>query len=254
MSSLAKKHDDAAVRPLGSDMNKADKDPKGRRALGLTSRALLILFLLNRSTSADFLSFANPGVSIATTMYLGALVVMAGSLVLFWRNFTNEPAPTEANPSTPAARRVYGLFSEPWYEVPAVSCMLLASVGFIFNLVAEPPDSTRAKWFVASFVLAAIAAPIQWFASRARTRGKDRPGTRDGEQAGWPRTGPLSDPAFRVPLLAFAPLVCLHEGVPRIDAEPSSVVAWFLLVLGLALAITAVVSLIHNLRRKALLT
>lgn len=254
MSSLAKKHDDAAVRPLGSDMNKADKDPKGRRALGLTSRALLILFLLNRSTSADFLSFANPGVSIATTMYLGALVVMAGSLVLFWRNFTNEPAPTEANPNTPAARRVYGLFSEPWYEVPAVSCMLLASLGFISNLVAEPPESTRAKWFVALFVLAATAAPIHWFASRARTRGKDRPGTRDGEQAGWPRTGPLSDPAFRVPLLVFAPLVCLHEGVPRIDAEPSSIAAWFLLVLGLALAITAVVSLIQNLRRKAALT
>ena len=146
---------------LYADRNEVDKDGKESRAFRLTGRAVLILVLFNRAAYADLLSFEDPGTSIVTTVHVGALLVMVGSLVLFWRNSTNELAPTGADLHPAAARRVYGLFSEPWYEVPVVSGMLLAGVGFISNLVAEPPESTRAKWFLASFVLVVPVAAIQ---------------------------------------------------------------------------------------------
>ena len=236
---------------IDADRSRVDEGPEKNLALGLMGRALLILVLFNRAAYADLLSFENPGTSIVATLYVGALLVMAGSLVLFWRNFTNEPAPTRADPNAVAARRVYGLFTEPWYEVPAVSCMLLAGMGFVSNLVAEPPESTRARWFLASLVLVALAGAIRWLGNRARRDGSARLGAPGRPGAEWPRTGPLSDRGFRVPLFAFLLLSGAHAGVVRIDAEPSSIVAWIFYVMGAALVIIAIVSLIQSSRRKS---
>lgn len=231
-----------------ADRHDIDKNAKGSRALGLAGRGLLIAMLLSSATRADLLSFAVPSTSIMTTAYLGALLVMAGSLALFWRNFTSDATRTGASPNAVAARRAFGLFSEPWYEVPAVFCMLLSGTWFTSDLLAEPPESVQAKWFLASFVLLLLAGTITWLTKRARGEGKD---TSDRTEGGWPRTGPLSDPGFRLPLAVYLWLSGTYGGVVRIDAEPSSIEAWVILLIGPVFVIAMAAGLVLDSRRKA---
>lgn len=235
---------------LDADRHKVDKNATDRRALGLTGRALLILVLLNNATRADLFSFDDPGTSIMTTVYLGALLVMAGSVVLFWRNFTSDAAPTGVNPNAVAPRRVYGLFSEPWYEVPAVSCMVFGSTLSISNLLADPPDSVKARWFLASLVLFVLVVTIGWLLNRAREKGKQLSDTTGRSETGWPATGPLSDPGFRLALVTYLLLSTASLVVVRIDTEPSSIAAWIFFSLGPVAAIAATVALILDLWRK----
>ena len=234
-----------------ADRHDVDKDAKDSRKLGLAGRAFLLAMLFSDATRADLVSFTNPGTSIVTTVYAGALLVMAGSLVLFWRNFTSDAARTGANPNADETRLVFGLFSEAWYEAPAVFCMLLSGTQFISNLLAEPPESVKAKWFLASFVLLLLASAAHWLMNRAQGKSKERPGTGGSTENGWPRTGPLSDPGFRLPLVTYLLLSGAYRGVVGIDAEPSSIVAWVIFVIGPVLVIAMVAGLIVDSRRKA---
>lgn len=214
-------------------------------------RAFLILFLFNRAAQADLFSLKDPGRALVTTTYLASLLVMAGAVVLFWRNSANGERPAQAPAETPAARRIHSLFSEPWYEVPAVLCMVTAGDQFISSLLAQPPQSSEATWYLLALIFAGLIGAIA--SLRDPNRGVRSGALNQGETPGAtsPPTGPLSDPVFRRFLLAFVLVWVASEGVAVLDRDSSSVLAWTFLVLGSVLAAIAAAALTQSFRTRS---
>lgn len=199
-------------------------------------RLLLILILFNRAAAADLFSFRTSDATLLTVAYMGALLGMTGFVAVLWRKNATHPETEESWPASGESGRVYGLFSEPWYQIPAVFCMLVVGIELASDLLAAPPASTMARWFLALLGIGVMAGIFRQLESENPTAGQDH--RRSGSTSGPERrpAGPLSDPLFRVLLVTFAVLLAASEGVARIDREPSSVIAWVFMVAAIALA------------------
>ncbi len=235
---------------MQSSVTEQRRETQSGLGLGLVGRAFLILFLFNRAAQEDLFSFADPGRALVTTTYLASLLVMAGAVVLFWRNSANSERPAQAPAETPVARRIHSLFSEPWYEVPAVLCMVTAGDQFISSLLAQPPQSTKATWYLLALIFAGVIGAIASLRDPGRGVRNTALNQRETPGATSPRTGPLSDPVFRRFLFAFVLVWVASDGVAVLDRESSSVLAWAFLVLGSVLAAIAAAALIQSFRAK----
>lgn len=217
---------------------------------GLMGRLLLILILFNRAAAADLFSFRTSDATLLTVAYVGALLCMTGFVAVLWRKNAKDLETEESWPASEESGRVYGPFSEPLYQIPAVFCMLVVGIELASDLFAAPPASTMARWFLALLGIAIIAGIFQQLGSGGPSAGQGH--RRSGSMSGARRrpTGPLSDPFFRVLLVTFAVLLAASEGVARIDREPSSVIAWVFMVAAIALAAFVAFDLISRFTRR----
>lgn len=219
------------------------------RSLGPMVRLLLILVLFSRALQADLLSFRTLGATLLTVAYVGAILGMAGFVAVLWRKALKEPDTEEPSPVSEAPRRVHGLFSEPWYELPAVFCMIVVGINYASSLLAAPPESTMSRWFVALLGFSVLVGIIGQFGNGS-SRNQSGRGTWREPRDEPPPTGPLSDPVFLATLVTFSVLMLASEGVARIDSQPSSVAAWFSLVAAIGAAAFVAFALISRLTRK----
>ena len=189
--------------------------------------------------------------------YAACLVLMVvatlRSMGLQWviRSPAAEP---DATPATDW--HAHQTFTDPLFQVPAIFCVILYAIDLTADLVAEPPESEVAMWFLAvaaGLAFAAVSGAI-WRASRPDEAESAEPVTElhEGHRAEPRSTPALRDPWFAVPAAA-APFLLLirpvlrdfEEGPPYVVFTPVAIGA--LVVAVATIAITA----IHNRRKRA---
>ena len=123
-----------------------------------------------------------------------------------------------------------------------------------FRLVAEPPATDRAVWFLAALGIATLAMAFGLTGaaeSKKRSDGKDRD-ENEAEQAGQaekagepisPVEATLRDPWFSVPATSIFFLHFARDGLNQIEEEPESLMATVTLFMPVAVLVVGLVTL-----------
>ena len=231
-----------------------DKEEPNEDA-GLAGRAALIAMLFAAGFGADGL-LDDIRTSILAMSYAACLVVMAvatlRSMGLQWASQLPGTEPTAPPASDWHASHA---FTDPLYQIPAVSCIILYFIDLIADLVAEPPESAGARWFLASvtgLVFAAVGGVI-WRTGGRNDAGRAESVTElDAEHRPEDgNTSALRDPWFDVPAVVAPVLFLIRPTLRDIEEGPPYVSAWAALigavVVGLAAIVTTAVR--HRSRR-----
>ena len=233
MSSLAKKHDDSRL-----------------------SARLAVLMGLVMSGFADGLlspeSLRTSPLALSYAVGLGAMGLSTFTFMLRGvRKYLNpeEPAPPP-EPRTAPVWHEARFFTDPWYQVPAIYCVLVLVVQLIVDLEAGPALSDRTLWFLVFVAFATVAIPVS-ISRRVRLESagnKDSPA--DGNEAR--RTFPgFRDPWFTVPAAALGAVHLAKFGVEAIEEDPtSSEATWWLLSPLLSVALAVAMPSIDRFRRR----
>ena len=223
MASLAKKHDDSRLSARLAVL------------MGLVMSGLMDGLLSPESlrTSPLALSFAI-GLGI---MGLSTFTFMLREGRKFLNPEQSEAAP---EPQTGPVWHEARFFTDPWYQVPAIYCVLVLVVQLVMELEAAPTLSERALWFLVFLTFATVAVPIS-ISKRVRL---DSAGRKDDSanrhEGGRPLAPGFRDPWFTVPAAALGAVHLARYGVDAIEEDPSSAEAtlWLLTpLLGVALAV-----------------
>ena len=151
------------------------------------------------------------------------------------------------------------LFTDPWYQVPAIFCVFILASRFVLDLVAEPPQTERAVWFLASLGVATLAMAfglIGGGGSRKGSKAKDEDGSDkpvEAEMAAEPLSpveATLRDPWFSVPATAIFFLHFARDGLNKIEEEPESLMTTVTLFLPAAAFVVGLVSFVVSRARQ----
>lgn len=140
------------------------------------------------------------------------------------------------------------MFTHPWYQVPAIFCVLILASRFVLDLMAEPPVTEKAVWFLAGLGVATLALAFGLVGGPAsRKNAEDEKKTEvDEAQASGESESPikatLRDPWFSVPASAIAFLHLARSGLEEIEEEPDSILATVWLLLPLAALVAGLIS------------
>ena len=223
MSSLARKHDDSR----------------------LSARLAVLMGLAMSGFMEGLLSPESLRTSPLALSYAIGLGAMGLSTFTFMlregRKFLNPEEPEAApEPRTGPLWHEAKFFTDPWYQVPAIYCVLVLIVQLVMELEAGPPLSERALWFLVFLAFATVAVPVI-IGTRVRL---DSAGRKDGStnrhEDGRSLPPGFRDPWFTVPAAALGAFHLARYGVDAIEEDPSSITAtWWLLtpLLGVALAV-----------------
>ena len=144
------------------------------------------------------------------------------------------------------------VFTDPWYQVPAIFCVFILASRFVLDLAANPPETERAVWFLASLGVATLAMAfglIGGGASKKGSKGKDEDDSDkpvQAETAGEPLSpveATLRDPWFSVPATAIFFLHFARDGLNQIEEEPDSLMTTVTLFLPVAVLVVGLVTL-----------
>ena len=144
------------------------------------------------------------------------------------------------------------VFSDPWYQVPAIFCVFILASRFVLDLAANPPETERAVWFLASLGVATLAMAfglIGGGASKKGSKGKDEDDSDkplQAETAGEPLSpveATLRDPWFSVPATAIFFLHFARDGLNQIEEEPDSLMTTVTLLMPVAVLVVGLVTL-----------
>lgn len=231
-------------------------DKKRSDDSGLGPRALLILMLFTAGVGPDGL-LEDIRTSILAMSYAACLVLMvAATLRSLGRQRATRPLAAEPDPTQALDWHTHRTFTDPLFQVPAVFCVILFAIDLIAELIAEPPESEAAMWFlavIAGLTFAAVGGAI-WSTSQ-----RDEVGTAESvaelhdEQGTEPRsTHALRDPWFAVPAAA-APFLVLVRRILK-DIEEGQ--PWKLLspvVIGVLVVVVAMIafSAVRERRKRA---
>ena len=143
------------------------------------------------------------------------------------------------------------LFTDPWYQVPAIFSVFILASRFVLDLVAEPPQTERAVWFLASLGIATLAMAfglVGGGGSRNGSKGKDEDDSEKPVEAETaveplsPVEATLRDPWFSVPATAIFFLHFARDGLKQIEEEPDSLMTAVTLLLPVAAFVVGLVS------------
>ncbi|MCY3928497.1 MAG: hypothetical protein OXG81_09480 [Acidobacteria bacterium] len=232
MTSLAKKYDDSK----------------------LSARFTMLMGLLMSGELDGLLSMDNLRTSALAMSYVVALVAMALSVVMSLlrqgRNYLN---PAEAPPEvqTGPAWHEARLFTDPWYQVPAIYCAFVLIVRLITDLIIEPPASERTVWYLVFVAFLSVVLPLS-ISRRVSLESADLdgvPGGRRGEKPTVAET--FRDPWFTIPAMAVGAVHLARYGMEAIEEDPSSIAAtlWFIAPLP-AMAMASIMPSIDQLHRR----
>ncbi len=265
MSSLAKKHDDSRLSARLAVL-------MGLVMSGFTEG---LLFQESLRTSPLALSYA---------VGLGAMGLSTLPIMLrYARKYLNagEPEPAPEPPTGPVWHEAR-LFTDPWYQVPAIYCVLVLVVQLIVDLEAGLPLSERTLWFLVFVAFATVVIPVS-IGSRVRLEGAGHEdssadsatstarrrtsaansgrvrlesaghedSSADGNEARRTFAPVFRDPWFTVPAVGLGAVHLTRLGVEAIEEDPaSSEATWWLLTPLLSVALAVAMPSIDRLRRR----
>ena len=125
--------------------------------------------------------------------------------------------------------------------------MFLLSSRFVLDLVAEPPTTDRAIWFLAGLGVAVLAMASGLTGADSRKRPKNEEASPAGDAARPGKEGSgvgaaLRDPWFSVPATSIAFLHLARAGFEKIEEDPESLSATVWLLMPVAGLIAGLVS------------
>ncbi len=217
-----------------------------------SARFAVLMGLFWVGQDAGLLSIEALRTSTVSMAYAAALAT--ATLVTLWtvlKPLWVEPSSKEAVPTTGPVWHESTLFTDPWYQVPAIFCVFIAASRFVLDLVAEPPQTERAVWFLASLSIATLAMAfglIGGGASKKGSKGKDEDDSDkpvQAETAGEPLSpveATLRDPWFSVPATAILFLHFGRDGLNQIEEEPDSLMTIVTLLMPVAAFVVGLVS------------
>ena len=234
MSSLAKKHDDSRL-----------------------SARLAVLMGLVMSGFADALlspeSLRTSPLAMSYAIGLGAMGLSTFTFMLRqMRKYLNpeEPEPAPDPRSGPVWHEARFL-TDPWYQVPAIYCVLVLVVQLIVDLEAGPRLSDRTLWFLVFVAFATVAVPVS-ISRRVRLESAGHEdSSANGNEARRTFAPGFRDPWFTVPAAALGAVHLAKFGVEAIEEDPgSSEATWWLLSPLLSVAFAVAMPSIDRFRRR----
>ena len=159
------------------------------------------------------------------------------TLVALRRGAQSATSPEAEAPRTDPVWHESTLFTDPWYQVPAIFCVFILFSRFVLDLVAEPPMTDQAVWFLAALGTATLAMASGLIgATDSKKRPKDEEAGPPGEAASPGEEesavgAALRDPWFSLPAGSIAFLHFARGGLEKIEEDPDSpwATAWLLM-------------------------
>ncbi len=232
MTSLAKKYDESK----------------------LSARVAILMGLVTFQVADGLLSPEALRTSPLAQSYAVALAVMGLGVLVFalqkLRGYVSEPAPV-AEPRTGPVWHEARLFTDPWYQVPAIYCVFVLLCQLVIDLTAEPPASAQAVWFLICVAAMSVVVPISTSRRVSLERTHLEAASRE-EQDPTPRAASaFRDPWFVVPGAVLGAVEMARFGLEAIEADSASGEAtWWLLAPLLTMAFAAAMPLVDQYRRR----
>ncbi|MXX75372.1 MAG: hypothetical protein F4210_10540 [Holophagales bacterium] len=196
---------------------------------GLGPRALLIFMLFAAGVGPDA-PLENIRTSILAMSYAACLVLMVvATLRAMGLQWANRP-PAAEPAATPAPDwHAYRTFTDPLFQVPAIFCVILYAIDLTADLMAEPPETEAAVWFlavIAGLAFAAVGGTL-WRASRPddAVSADSVAELLEVHRTEQRRTPALRDPWFAVPATAAPFLLVIRPGLRDIEEGPPYLVS-----------------------------
>ena len=181
--------------------------------------------------------------STVAMLYAAALsTALLATLMFLWRE--SRKAPTQSEP-TPVSDPFWDrprLFTDPWYQVPALFCVTILGCQFVVDLIAEPPATERAAWFLVSLGATTVAAGlglIRRSDTKKKVKANDPEKPREVES---PLEITLHDPWFTIPATTLYFVHFARGGLELIKEEPESVMATGYILMPLIMLTVGIVS------------
>ena len=116
-----------------------------------SARLLLISGLFFVGQDTGLLGIEALRTSTVAMLYAAALsTALLATLMFLWRESRKAPTPSEPTPVSDPFWDQPRQFTDPWYQVPALFCVTVLGCQFALDLIAEPPATVRAAWFLVS--------------------------------------------------------------------------------------------------------
>jgi len=200
-------------------------------------RLIVLMGLLITGSDTGLLSIDALRTSPVSMIYAIALATAAvATLVALRRAARSDASPEAEAPRTGPIWHESTVFTDPWYQVPAIFCVFILFSRFVLDLVAEPPRTDQAVWFLAGLGIATLATAFGLIGPTAsKKRQKDGPANQEeaatsGEEESAVGAA-LRDPWFSVPAGSIGLLHVAQAGLEQIEEEPGSLGAtvWLLM-------------------------
>lgn len=221
----------------------------------LSARVAILMGLVTFQLADGLLSLEALRTSPLAQSYAVALAVMGLGVLVFalqkLRGYLSEPTPI-AEPRTGPVWHEARLFTDPWYQIPAIYCVFVLLCQLVIDLAANPPASVQAVWFLICVAAMSVVVPVS--ASRRvsleRTHLEGSSEEEEGDAAPKPASA-FRDPWFVVPGAVLGAVEMARFGLEAIEADPASGDAtWWLLAPLLTMAFAAAMPLVDQYRRR----
>lgn len=143
------------------------------------------------------------------------------------------------------------LFSDPWYQVPAVYCVFALLSQLVIDLTERPPQSTLAVWFLVCVAAMSVVVPVST-SKRVSLEKTYLEAASEKERSAAPiAASAFRDPWFVVPGAVLGAVEVARFGLEAIEEDPtSSEATWWLLAPLLGMAFAAAMPLVDQYRRR----
>lgn len=211
----------------------------------LSARAAMLMGLFTSGLVDGLLSMESLRTSPVALSYAIALGAMALGLVVFLFRGAHgylTPGTSETKADTSPVWHQAKLFTDPWYQIPAVYCVLVLLSQLIQDLFVRPSLHERSLWFLFFVVVMSVVMPLNLSQRISREEAE-----LEGQSEGPPdirraaAAAAFRDPWFTVPAVVLAAIHVVRYGVEAIEEDPSSREAlWWLFAPVLVMAVSAV--------------
>ena len=232
MSSLARKYDESK----------------------LSARLGILVGLVTFQLADGLLSPEALRTSPLAQSYAFALAVMGLGVLVFalqkLRGYLN-PETQVAEPRTGPVWHEARLFTDPWYQVPAVYCVFALLSQLVIDLTERPPQSALAVWFLVCVAAMSVVVPVST-SKRVSLEKTYLEAASEKERSAAPiAASAFRDPWFVVPGAVLGAVEVARFGLEAIEEDPtSSEATWWLLAPLLGMAFAAAMPLVDQYRRR----
>ena len=222
---------------------KKDKHDESRPS----ARLVVLMGLFYTGQDAGLLSLEALRTSPVSMAYAVALATAAFATLTFSLRARSEPAEGDAPRAGPVWHEST-VFTDPWYQFPAVFCVFILFSMFVLDLIAEPPATDLEVWFLAALAISTLALAFGLTGgAESKKASKDDDGdkpteaeTPSGPQS--PVEAALRDPWFSVPATSIFFLHFARDGLKQIREEPESLWTTVTLLMPVAAFVGGLVS------------
>ena len=222
-----------------------------------SARILVLMGLFWSGEDAGLLNLEALRTSLVSMAYAVALgTAGVATLAEVLRDIRRPPEGAGESPRTGPVWHESTTFTHPWYQGPAIFCVLVLVWRFVLDLTTEPPATEKAMWFLAGLGIATLALAFGLTGGTASRKDAENGKKTEldemlpsGESES-PITATLRDPWFSFPAGAIGFLHVARGGLEKIEEEPDSILATAWLFLPLAVLALGLISFARARRRK----